>query len=311
MYVLITWFGLGIATISQPLGTIYPYFASLACCRRIFRRAEEVASIATSVSANGDISLIQQPTSGSLSSSQHFLPSSALHHHTNDRVTRKSDRDKMNGGDRSNTTSSSFGRHRRSHTQHSKQLNIPTSSVPSSAASSTTTSMNTSGHGVDDESDIPTHRSPPSMNTTLSEDEEELGIEHTTHATHHPSTTTLHDEEDRERERDVHASHGFGFTDSDSGSMYSDLHLGPFDSSSGGVGGASIDFDPHSAPSSRPSTAQSVIMSRSAAHTPRAATAASSSSRTSLSTMAQLRNASKRIKAANRDGNATGRERRG
>jgi hypothetical protein len=43
-FVLVKWFGLGIATMSEPLSAIYPYVAPIACCRRLARKAASTSS---------------------------------------------------------------------------------------------------------------------------------------------------------------------------------------------------------------------------------------------------------------------------
>lgn len=125
VYVLITWFGLGIATMSQPLGTLSGFFAPPACCRRVFRRSQaieaEAAAAATApMHPNGALLSDPHPSPSlaSFSSSNGvpappFLPT-VHHHHASERdrytgstvssTRTKLDRDRERERERDRTT---------------------------------------------------------------------------------------------------------------------------------------------------------------------------------------------------------------
>jgi len=52
-YVLLTWFGLGLATLSQPLQAIYPYVKPLTCCRRFVKSVRGIAGQARIIGSSG------------------------------------------------------------------------------------------------------------------------------------------------------------------------------------------------------------------------------------------------------------------
>jgi hypothetical protein len=289
IYVLITWFGLGLATMSQPLGAIYPYVAPLACCRRIFRKADAIASKASNGSPNGNSAaaldayatnhqvLSSAQSSGGTTSgtgnSSSFLPAGAIPHHHSDRDRERhsvSARNKMNdrlaipggaanmlggggGAGAGSGSNSAQSRHRRmqTHSRHGSSM------------------MNAD----DDEPTMAPPMRPSSAAPSFSDDDETQ-----VDMLHPPSHL---DDADAEREL---SSQAFALSDSDESSMQSD----PIADAGDHSGFPAVSH--HSRHSS----------SRSQGRSSGGSQQYSGSQKAAMSTMAQLRNVSKRLKESSR-----------